>query len=100
MVARRFPSIGVRPREFNFSDSRLQQLAVIDPEKEQEIEDMLVEQALLPTTEQQQQQQQMPVPTGPSQHQPSMTVATQTPAARELLMQLSVLLLEALRRQG
>ncbi len=47
--------------------SRLQELAVIHPEKEQEIEDMLVEQAL-PTTNR--------------------------------LMQLSVLLLEALRRQG
>ncbi len=60
VVARRFPSIGTRPRSLNFSDSMLQQLAVSHPEKEQEIEGMLVEQALLTTTE---QQQQMPMQT-------------------------------------
>ncbi len=38
MVARRFPSIGTRPRSLNFSYSRLQELATGQEEKEQEIE--------------------------------------------------------------
>ncbi len=88
VVARRFPSIGVRRRTFNFSDPMLQELAVSHPQKKREIEVM---QALLPTPEQQQQQMPMPISTGPMLQQPS--VATQPPAAQEHMMQLLALLM-------